>query len=191
MNRHTVRFEPPLTDAEFEEFRSRHRDMRLELMKDGAILMKPNIMPPMLPLTPPCDRKPITRAMRDAAQEWLRSYRNEHGSKPEDKSAKAAVDKQVPAGQPMTIDRRFTSFRLIEKPKNLSRGEGTFIYMLIVKLGGEPGKANWLTFTGVVNAAEAADYGTLLHRDRGNVTVPDSAYYWLNKWSREGYMARE
>ena len=91
----------------------------------------------------------------------------------------------------MTIDRRFTSFRLIEKPKNLSRGEGTFIYMLIVKLGGEPGKANWLTFTGVVNAAEAADYGTLLHRDRGNVTVPDSAYYWLNKWSREGYMARE
>jgi len=58
----------------------------------------------------------------------------------------------------MVIDRRYNRFRLIKRPDDLSGPQAEFMYKLIVKLGGEPEKARWLTFTEVVNAAEAADY---------------------------------
>jgi hypothetical protein len=64
------------------------------------------------------------------------------------------------------------------------------MYKLIVKLGGEREKARWLTFTEVVNAADAADYKQHLDPAKGSVEVPDSVYYWLNKWSRNGFMMR-
>jgi hypothetical protein len=90
----------------------------------------------------------------------------------------------------MATDRKYNCFRLIKPPQKLSKGEAEFMYELISKLGGEPGKARWLTFTEVVNAAEAAAYKQLLHPSKGNVEVPDSVYYWLNKWTREGTMVR-
>jgi hypothetical protein len=65
------------------------------------------------------------------------------------------------------------------------------MYELIVKLGGESGKARWLTFTEVVNGAEAAGFKQLLDPSKGNVEVPDSVYYWLNnQWSLKGFMMR-
>jgi hypothetical protein len=90
----------------------------------------------------------------------------------------------------MVIDRRYNRFRLIKRPDDLSGPQAGFMYKLIVKLGGEPEKARWLTFTEVVNAAEAADYKQHLDPDKGSVEVPDSVYYWLNKWSRNGFMMR-
>ena len=91
----------------------------------------------------------------------------------------------------MAIDRRYNRFRLIKPPDDLSRRQAEFMYKLIVKLGGEPGKARWLTFTEVANAAEAAGYKQLLDPSKGNVEVPDSVYYWLNnQWSLKGFMMR-
>jgi hypothetical protein len=95
-----------------------------------------------------------------------------------------------PAGELMAIDRRYNRFRLIKLPDDLSRPQAEFMYKLIVKLGGEPGKARWLTFTEVANAAEAAGYKQLLDPSKG-VEVPDSVYYWLNnQWSLKGFMMR-
>jgi hypothetical protein len=95
-----------------------------------------------------------------------------------------------PAGELMAIDRRYNRFRLIKPPDDLSRPQAEFMYRLIVKLGGEPGKARWLTFTEVANAAEAAGYKQLLDPSKG-VEVPDSVYYWLNnQWSLKGFMMR-
>jgi len=90
----------------------------------------------------------------------------------------------------MAIDRRYNRFRLIKRPDDLSRPQAEFMYKLIVKLGGEPGMARWLTFTEVANAAEAAGYKQLLDPKR-SVEVPDSVYYWLNnQWSLKGFMMR-
>lgn len=95
-----------------------------------------------------------------------------------------------PAGELMAIDRRYNRFGLIKPPDDLSRPQAEFMYKLIVKLGGEPGKARWLTFTEVANAAEAAGYKQLLDPSKG-VEVPDSVYYWLNnQWSLKGFMMR-
>lgn len=91
----------------------------------------------------------------------------------------------------MVTDRKYNLFRLIKEPDDLRRPQARFMYELIVKLGGVPGKARWLTFTEVVNAAEAAGYKDYLDRNKGNVEVPDSVYYWLNnQWSLNGFMMR-
>ena len=90
----------------------------------------------------------------------------------------------------MAIDRRYSCFRLIKPPDDLSGRQAIFMYELIVKLGREPGKARWLTLSEVANAADAAGYKQLLDPGKGNVEVPDSVYYWLNKWSRKGFIMR-
>ena len=90
----------------------------------------------------------------------------------------------------MTTDRKYNRFRLLRKPKDLSRPQARFMYDLIVQLGGEPGKSRWLTFTEVVNAAEDAGYKELLDPNH-SVEVPDSVYYWLNdQWSPKNFMVR-
>jgi hypothetical protein len=91
----------------------------------------------------------------------------------------------------MTTDRKFNQFRLIKQPVNLSSRQAQCIYAIVIRLGGEPGKARWLAFTEVVNAAEAAEYKKLLDPSRGSATVDESVYYWLNnQWSLGGFMQR-
>jgi hypothetical protein len=62
----------------------------------------------------------------------------------------------------LTIDRKFNRFCLKTKPKILTGDQAPFLYALVVELGGEPGKARWLTFTEVANAAERKNYVDLL-----------------------------
>jgi len=87
-------------------------------------------------------------------------------------------------------NRRYNTFRLIRQP-TLTGGQAKFLYPIVEKIGGEPGHSRWLTFTEVVNRAEAAGYKQELHPEKGNVEVPDSVYYWLNRWTKQGDMERK
>ena len=89
----------------------------------------------------------------------------------------------------MTKDRRYNKFRLIEKPAQLSP-EADFLYEKVIALGGEPGKARWLTFTEVFNVVDGDEYKKLLD-PKYRVEVSESIGHWLNLWSRYGYMERE